>query len=96
MNGKTMDTKKAGTAACIDKKDHGDHHQLQLWILSIAGQDGYHFELRQAYRPGGKTQKHCVLDSGPLRETREEAAREGIARFSREVANLPAETASMA
>lgn len=52
----------ANQYGCIDKVDYGNVHQLQLW-LSPCG-DSVAWTLRNAYVPGGKQVRSCVLDSG--------------------------------
>jgi hypothetical protein len=64
----------------VDTKPAGDEHQLQLWIHG--SDNGYHFELRQAYMPNGKQLRQCVLDTGKTKETRQAAVDEGLAALA--------------
>ena len=46
---------------CVAKFGYGNAHQLQLWIT---GGSGWNWVLRNAYVPGGKHVRSCVLDNG--------------------------------
>jgi hypothetical protein len=69
-----------GSFGLIDKADGTNAHQLQLWFLRIP--TGYSFEVRNAYMPGGKLVKSCVLDSGSHTDETE-ARRLAAESFSR-------------
>jgi hypothetical protein len=51
-----------GNFGLIDKADGTNAHQLQLWFHRV--QNGFSFQVRNAYMPGGKLVRSCVLESG--------------------------------
>ncbi len=69
-----------GNFGLIDKADGTNAHQLQLWFSRVA--TGFAFEVRNAYMPGGKLVKSCVLDSGSNADETE-ARRLAAESFSR-------------
>ncbi len=60
---------------------NGDNHQMQLWIFGSAA--GYRYEVRNAFVPGGKMVRSCVLDSGSSQAKRKIALRDGNASMDR-------------
>lgn len=69
-----------GSFGLIDKADGTDAHQLQLWFSRVA--TGFAFETRNAFLPGGKLVKSCVLESG-LHADETEARRLAAESFAR-------------
>jgi len=57
-----MEAQQSKAFGLIDKADGGNAHQLQLWFEAAAG--GWRWTVRNAFMPGGKMVRSCVLDSG--------------------------------
>ena len=66
---------------CVDRKDSGVQHEMQLWIHK---QDGrYHFEIKQWYITSVRYVRACTLETGETQSSYALALEQGQAAMKR-------------
>lgn len=66
---------------CVDRKNGGVNHEMQLWIHKQGGQ--YHFEVKQWYKTSVRYVRACTLETGTPQGSYELALEQGQAAMKR-------------
>ena len=83
-------TTNQNKVGCVDQFNYGNAHQLQLWLNKSS--IGFEWILRNAFVPGGRLTRSCVLESG-VNLDYDDALRFGQAAFDRVKAEEQAKVA---